>query len=74
MMATEAELEQLTRDELNDRAAALGVDGASSMPNKATVVSAIVQAEAGGRAPRSSVARTAARARMLRMRRRRGSL
>jgi hypothetical protein len=59
-----AELDSLTRDELNARAAAAGVDDAAGLPNKQAVIDAIRAAEPQ---PRSATAR---RARMLRMRRR----
>ncbi|HKE79010.1 MAG TPA: hypothetical protein VKB54_06865 [Solirubrobacteraceae bacterium] len=73
-MTSEADLERLTRDELNARAAGLGID-AAGLPNKAAVVAAIARAEqATGGGPASRTARTAARARLLRIRRRRGRL
>jgi hypothetical protein len=70
-MATE-QLGNLTRDELNERATALGID-AASLPTKQAVIDAIeAQASAGPAAgDRSPHAR---RARMLRQRRARGQL
>jgi hypothetical protein len=67
------ELQRLSRDELDERAAQLGVPDPAGLPNKAAVVAAIESIQGAGPAagPRSLTAR---RARMLRMRRARGQL
>jgi hypothetical protein len=65
---SEAELERLSRDELDAKARSLGVTDPESLPNKKAVVEAILGAQ-GGRIPtRSKTARSAA---LLRRRRKR---
>ena len=66
------QLDSLTREELNERAAALGIDGAS-LPNKEEVKRAIEKAASTSPATGDRSA-TARRRRMLRQRRARGQL
>jgi hypothetical protein len=63
-----SELDSLTRDELNARASAAGIDAPESLPNKQAVIDA-VRAVSSPERPASSL--TARRARALRLRRRR---
>jgi hypothetical protein len=77
---SEEELGQLTRDELNARAAQLGVENPDGLRTKADVIAAIRRA--GGAGPSSRTAQQATggraltprKARLLRQRRARGQL